>query len=139
MRAWALLFVCLRRFPLHRDSGTVLSTRSQDLLALDDPTAREDFVAANRDAPMKQLTVVTAMATLNKNMEGDNAVSSLVIATENKEVLILNPAGSTILTRCTLPAVPAFIAVTGTFDVEYRIVCACRDSKVYTIKGGEVT
>jgi formate/nitrite transporter FocA (FNT family) len=57
-----------------------------------------------------------------------------VIGTENKEILILNPAGSTTLVRCRLKDVPAFMAVSGSFDVEYRIVVACRDHKVYTVK-----
>jgi len=36
-----------------------------------------------------------------------------------------------------LPSVPAIIAVTGLYDVEWRIVCSCRDGKIYTIKNGE--
>ena len=31
------------------------------------------------------------------------------------------------------------MAVTGKYDVDYRIVIACRDGRVYTIKNGEVT
>ena len=31
------------------------------------------------------------------------------------------------------------MSVTGLYDVEYRIVVACRDGNVYTIKNGEVT
>lgn len=57
-----------------------------------------------------------------------------MVGTENKEVLILNPAGSAIVVKCTLPSVPVFMAISGTLDVEYRIAVACRDNNVYTIK-----
>ena len=37
-----------------------------------------------------------------------------------------------------LKAVPTVISVTGLYDVDYRIVAACRDGRVYTMRGGEV-
>jgi len=87
---------------------------------------------------MVQQTVITCMDTVKKNMDEDDAVSSLVIGTESKQILILNPSGSAILTSCKLKGVPVYIAVTGLYDVDYRIVVACRDGNVYTIKNGEV-
>lgn len=69
----------------------------------------------------------------------NTSVSSLVIGTEAKQVLILDPPGNSIRVKCTLPAVPVFMGITGLFDVEYRIVVACRDGAVYTIKNGTVT
>ncbi len=59
---------------------------------------------------------------------------SVVIGTENREILILTPAGSAIAVKCTLPSVPVFMAISGTLDVEYRITVACRDNNVYTVK-----
>lgn len=35
-----------------------------------------------------------------------------------------------------VPAVPVFFAVVGLYDVEYQVSVACRDSCIYTIKGG---
>ena len=37
-----------------------------------------------------------------------------------------------------LGGVPVFMAVTGEFDTEWRIVVACRDAKLYTITNGQV-
>jgi Bardet-Biedl syndrome 1 protein len=37
-----------------------------------------------------------------------------------------------------LPSVPVFIAAAGLFDVEYRIVVACRDGRIYVLKNGEM-
>ena len=32
-------------------------------------------------------------------------------------------------------SVVAFMSISGQFEVDYRIICACRDGFVYTIKG----
>ena len=33
-----------------------------------------------------------------------------------------------------MPAVPVFLSVSGLYDVEYRIVVACRNGAIYTLK-----
>ena len=33
-----------------------------------------------------------------------------------------------------LPSVPVFLSVTGMYDVEYRIVVACRNGCIYTLR-----
>ena len=83
------------------------------------------------------MSVVTCMETLQKYEETDYAVSSLVIGTEDCDILILDAPGSKVICSAKLPSVPAIIAVTGLYDVEWRIVCSCRDGKIYTIKNGE--
>ncbi|KAF0290811.1 Bardet-Biedl syndrome 1 protein [Amphibalanus amphitrite] len=35
-----------------------------------------------------------------------------------------------------LPSVPSILTVTGMFDVEYRMLIACRNGKIYTAKRG---
>ena len=79
------------------------------------------------------------METLKKDLEDDDAVSMLVVGTESGLVLILDQEGRTILKRWQLPAAPVHMSVTGVKDIEFRIICACRDGNVYTIKNGEVT
>ena len=49
-------------------------------------------------------------------------------------VLILDPDGSKALKQWQLPSTPVYMAITGSKDIEYRIVCACRDGNVHTIK-----
>jgi Bardet-Biedl syndrome 1 protein len=121
-----------------RDNGSQLSGRSMDLLQLNTEEEQNDFVTSCKNAPLTQQTVITCMGTLKKNMEDEDAVSSLVIGTESKKVLILSANGSQILHSCTLKGVPVHIAITGLLDVDYRIVIACRNGNVYTIKNGEV-
>mmetsp|Transcript_17466 Transcript_17466/g.38031 ORF Transcript_17466/g.38031 Transcript_17466/m.38031 type:complete len:600 (-) Transcript_17466:231-2030(-) len=124
-----------------RDNGVSLSSRSLDLLAIDenDTAARSAFIAEHRHQPLIQQTCITCMETIQKNMEEPDAVSCLVIGTERCQLLILDPSGTSVSHKVKLPAVPVFIAVTGLLDVDYRIVVAARDGNLYTMKNGELT
>ena len=53
--------------------------------------------------------------------------------------MILDPSGSSIIQKIRLPSVPLMIAVSGLYEVEYRLCIACRDSNVYMIKNNELT
>lgn len=35
-----------------------------------------------------------------------------------------------------LPSVPVFLSVSGLYDVEYRVIVACRNGQIYTLKRG---
>ena len=48
--------------------------------------------------------------------------------------MILSPSGSTILKKAELPSVPVKVVATGLLDVDYRILAAGRDGKVYTLR-----
>lgn len=122
-----------------RDSGAALSTRSVDLVNTESPEERRALVEVWRKAPLTHQTVITCMEVIKKNMEDEDALSQLVIGCESGVVLILDVAGTTIVNRFTLPSAPVYLAITGLYDVEYRIVCACRDGSVYTIKNGELS
>lgn len=122
-----------------RDTGVQLSTRSINLLSLgENRSEQESFVHAQKNLPLVQLTVATCMETLNKNMAGERAVSSLVVGTESRHILIMEPSGTSVHKKFLLPSVPVFLAVQGTLDVEYRIVAACRNGNIYQIKKGKV-
>jgi len=121
-----------------RDNGTRLSARSMDFLALEDDLQREEYVASQKNVPLTQQTVITCMETIKKNSDEEDAVSSLILGTEAKQILLLDPRGSSIIASVTLQGVPALMSVSGLFDVDWRIVVACRDGKVYTVKSGDV-
>mmetsp|Transcript_50681 Transcript_50681/g.99275 ORF Transcript_50681/g.99275 Transcript_50681/m.99275 type:complete len:589 (-) Transcript_50681:207-1973(-) len=121
-----------------RDNGIILSSQSMNLLAFNDPKEQEDFVEANKDVALQQQTTVTCMETLNKNKEDPRAISMLVVGTESAHVIITDQWGTSILKKIQLPSVPVFMAVSGTYEVEYRIVVSCRNGNVYTIKKGKV-
>lgn len=43
-----------------------------------------------------------------------------------------------VLITTELPSVPVFLSVFGSYITQYRIIVACRDGKIYTIKDGKV-
>ncbi|KAJ7307401.1 hypothetical protein JRQ81_009417 [Phrynocephalus forsythii] len=120
---------------IRETSEVPLSVQSLRFLTLDGrETEMEAFINQHKLQPIKRQTVITCMATLKKNMVDEDAVSCLVIGTENAEILILDPEAFTILTKMTVPSVPAFLDVTGQFDVEYRLTAACRNGCIYILR-----
>ena len=119
-----------------RDEGVKLTSTSQDLLAIDDAEVAGAFVEEQRDKPLTATTVCTCMEVLKKDLEDDDAVSMLVVGTESGQVMVLDPSGQSVAKNCKwqLPSAPVYMAVTGVKDIEFRIVCACRDGNVHTIK-----
>ncbi|XP_030074788.1 BBSome complex member BBS1 [Microcaecilia unicolor] len=117
-----------------RDKADIpLSVRSLRFLMLEQEEM-ESFVNLHKHHPIKRQTVITCMGTLKKNMADEDAVSCLVIGTENAEVLIIDPEAFTILSKMSLPSVPAFLDVIGQYDVEFRITLACRNGSLYVLR-----
>ncbi|XP_067130781.1 Bardet-Biedl syndrome 1 protein [Centruroides vittatus] len=115
-----------------------LTARSQRFLMLDQDEM-EEFAHLHKQFPLKRQTVVTCLNTMKKSMAEENAVSCLVLGTENKNIYILEPDAFTILAAMTVPSIPVFLNVSGLFDVEYRIIIACRNGCLYTLKRGYKT
>ena len=98
--------------------------------------AFQAFVDAHRGFPMKRQTVVTCIATLKKSHDEEKAVSCLILGSESSMIYVLDPEAFTILDSMVVPAPPAHLAVTGLYDVDYRIVVACRNGTICTLKRG---
>ncbi len=125
-----------------RDDGARLTSVSQDLLAIDDADAASELVREQRNSGrgLSMQDVVTCMEVLKKDIEDDEtSVSMLVVGTESGAVLVLEPTGTAVQASLQLPSAPVHMAVTGARLIDYRIVCACRDGNVYTIKNGEIS
>eukprot|EP00899_Mesostigma_viride_P012791 jgi/Mesvir1/21512/Mv03955-RA.1 len=121
-----------------RENGIRLTTRSLDFISIEDPAARLKFAQTVAQQPLEQHTCITCMSTMKRNLDEIDAVSSIVLGTENQEIVILQPSGTAVQSTIKVPGVPAFLAISGLADVEYRIVFACRNGGIYTIKNGEV-
>lgn len=126
-----------------RDAGTVLTSRSLDLLTIEDGDEvahrQEQFARANCEDPLVQQTSITCMSTIKKSLDEPDAVSSLYFGTEAGQLYILQPAGTEVRNKFQLSSPPVFVASTGLLDVDYRIVAACRDGHIYTVKNNEVS
>jgi Bardet-Biedl syndrome 1 protein len=122
-----------------RDAGTKLTSCSLDLLGIQDTALAYEFVQAEKHTPLAQHASITCMEVLAKSEDSELGMSCLVIGTESRKVYILKHTGYSISCEATLPSVPVLMAVTGSVAVGFRIVVACRDAKVYTIKGSNAT
>eukprot|EP00069_Balaena_mysticetus_P012834 bmy_07803T0 len=94
----------------------------------------EAFVNQHKSKSIRRQTVITTMTTLKKNLADEDAVSCLVLGTENKELLVLDPEAFTVLAKMSLPSVPVFLEVSGQFDVEFRLAAACRNGNIYMLR-----
>ncbi|XP_060079163.1 Bardet-Biedl syndrome 1 protein homolog [Ylistrum balloti] len=119
-----------------RAEGTVLTVRSLRFLQMTDIGDMEAFANLYKHMPLKRQTVISCLSTMKKSMADEDAICCLVLGTENKAVYVLDPEAFTVLTTIELPSVPVFLSVTGLYDVEYRIVVACRNGCIYTLKRG---
>ncbi|XP_063058675.1 Bardet-Biedl syndrome 1 protein [Engraulis encrasicolus] len=117
-----------------RDKAEVpLSVRSLRFLMLE-PQEMAPFVNMYKDQPIRRQTVITCIGTLKKNMADEDAISCLVIGTENKDIFVLDPEAFTILSKMSLPSAPTMMDVTGQFDIEFRITVGCRDGNIYILR-----
>jgi len=66
-------------------------------------------------------------------------VNFVVFGSESNEVVFMEPSGTRIMHTIKVPDTPVFIATVGTYDVDYRVVVACRDARIYSIKKGKLT
>ncbi|XP_047480253.1 Bardet-Biedl syndrome 1 protein-like [Penaeus chinensis] len=113
-----------------------LTTRSQRFLMCPDHQSQVAFLDQHKGFLLKRQTVVTCFSTMKKSHAEDDAISCLVLGTESANIFILDPEAFTILNSMSLPSVPVFLSVSGLYDVEYRVIVACRNGHIYTLKRG---
>ena len=118
------------------NTGVPLTARSLKFLRLE-PEDCQPFVSVFKHVPLKRQSVTTCITTLHKSYAERDAVSCLVMASENSYIYVLDPEAFTILTRMKVPSAPVFITTTGLYDVDYCIYVACRDATIYTLKKGD--
>lgn len=118
-------------------SGESLSAKSEHFLTTSTIQDAEMFVRQHAESPLRRQTVLTTLSTMKKSMHEEDALTCIVLGTENRDVYILEPDAFTVLTSMTVPAVPVMMDITGLFDVDYRILVACRDGCIYSLKRGQ--
>jgi Bardet-Biedl syndrome 1 protein len=119
-----------------RDSEITISARSAELLSYDKENEKIEYLESVMDIPIIQTTSITCLGVVYKDSELETGCSMLIIGTENKGIYILDQTGSSILKKIILSYVPVFISSIGIFSSESRIVVACRESKIVSIKNG---
>jgi len=99
---------------------------------------QKKLVESTKGTELRQVNYVTCMSKINKNIDEDKAVSQLIVGTENKLLLVLDPSGMKVLQEYKLASVPTQILAEGLLDTEYKITILCRDGKVYEVKNNVV-
>ena len=92
------------------------------------------------------------MTKLNKNSADEDAVNCLVVGTEDQNIYIVECEAFTTLTavryskyflecrnylsqlQINCPATPSFLDASGVYDVEFRILAACRNGYIYLFR-----
>ncbi|OQR71213.1 Bardet-Biedl syndrome 1 protein-like [Tropilaelaps mercedesae] len=118
-------------------NGESLSAKSEHFLTTSTIQDAEAFVRQHAESPLRRQTVLTTLSTMKKSMHEEDALTCIVLGTENRDIYILEPDAFTVLTSMTVPAVPVMMDITGLFDVDYRILVACRDGCIYSLKRGQ--
>ncbi|XP_044260139.1 Bardet-Biedl syndrome 1 protein homolog [Tribolium madens] len=115
-----------------------LSARSQELLSLSPDQIQEYITRFTGLTPLK-ISPIVCMTTLNRFSEDKYAIACPVLCTENGIIYILDSQTFTVLHQadvCSVKTTPAIIKTTGMFDVEYRIVIACRENSICILRRG---
>ena len=97
---------------------------------------RQEHLIGVRDRTPTLTTTITAMESLGKRSEEEDATSCLVVGTEHRQLCVLDTTSFAIVVKAVLPSVPVFICTSGLLDVEYR--CARgREGERVRESGGE--
>ena len=126
----------VRELGAMRDAGERLSSRALDAIAIAPGAERCASVESSLARPLVQHTVVTAMATIAREREGEGEMSTLLLGTEAAHLLVLNAAGSEVATTVALPSVPVSIVTHGALISDHRIYVSARNGSIYAVKNG---
>ncbi|AIO02029.1 Bardet-Biedl syndrome 1 (BBS1) protein-like protein [Leishmania panamensis] len=120
------------------DSGLQTSSRTLQLLLMETPGERSEFVARLRAVPLIQMDVVCCLGSIPLTSLEEGGKSVLVIGTEAHLLYVLKKNAAEVALKVVLPSTPVFLITAGCYEVDYRIVVSCRDGRVYSIKHGNL-
>lgn len=97
----------------------------------------QDFITEHAEATLCRYSSIVAMGCLQRISCDVNPPSYLVVATDNGDILILEPQSFGILYQaktCSFETTPSLIAVHGTYETDFRIVIATRYGALYLLR-----
>eukprot|EP01084_Bolivina_argentea_P230866 389478_1 len=108
------------------------------ILSITEKEEQLKYIDAYKSSELSKNTCITCMTSIKKEDGGHNSVSSLVVGTENNEILLLDSSGTTISKTIRIPAIPFKLCVIGLLSIDYRIIIATRSCTIYTIRNGKL-
>ncbi|KAK4876426.1 hypothetical protein RN001_012848 [Aquatica leii] len=113
-----------------------LSARSQTLLTLP-PSEADEFINKYKNTELSKESTITCMTTLYRNSEEPHSISYPVLATEHGQIFIVDSQTFTIIHEARITntkAIPSIVLAAGKFEVEFRILVACRERYVSLLR-----
>ncbi|KAL0225329.1 hypothetical protein RCL1_003241 [Eukaryota sp. TZLM3-RCL] len=128
-----------------RGLGAIISPQANILLSLPNRQLQTDYIKGLSSKAFKSgsfsLTsrsiVVSTLGVLPKNI-GDDSEDILVVAGENGVIYLLNRTVTDVLEAFSLGDVATRVAVTGSYDGEYRMAVATRNNKLLFVKNSKL-
>lgn len=120
---------------LKSEQFNMLSGRSQHLLNLNFEQM-EDYIGRFCHSDPVKSTPIVCLGALTKSSH-DSAPACPVLATESGQIYILDPQSFSIIHQarvCNVSLTPFLLECDGYFDVEYKILVACREDYVCILK-----
>lgn len=74
-----------------------LSPVSLKFLSLTEANEMTQFLSSQKQFPIKRNTVITCLDTIKRSVTDDNAISCLIIGTENRDLFFIEPDAFTVL------------------------------------------
>lgn len=74
-----------------------------------------------------------------KNIEDEKSAHIVLVGTENRELIILDKNGMSIIKTIKLEGIPVYMVTTGTYEVDYKVFIACRNGFTYLVKNGKIS
>nr|XP_049695401.1 Bardet-Biedl syndrome 1 protein homolog [Helicoverpa armigera] len=113
-----------------------LTVQSQNLLSLTLEQQLE-YLENNPELPSKINTEIVCIGTLKMHSIEKYSVSCVVVATEDGDVILLDPQTFSLLSQakiCGVKKTPYQMITTGLYSVDYRITIATREKSVCVLK-----
>ncbi|KAJ8722939.1 hypothetical protein PYW07_004119 [Mythimna separata] len=113
-----------------------LTPQSQDILTLT-PEQRLEYLENNAELPSRNNAEIVCINTLKMHSIDKYSVSCVVIATEDGDVILLEPQTFSQLCQakiCGVKKTPFQMITTGLYSVDYRITIATREKSVCILK-----
>lgn len=115
-----------------------LSGLSKTLLALG-KEAQKKFIEETKGTELSEKDFVTCTSKISKSIDEDKSTSQLIVGTESKQLLIVDPSGSKFVQNFKLLSQPVQIIAEGLMDTEHSFTILCRNGKIYEIRNDIVT
>ena len=123
---------------LQKNENISLTFRTSFILSITDYSEQLKYIESYKSSELISNTCITCMTSIKKQDNETNSVSSLIIGTENNEILFLDCSGCNIDKIIKIPSVPFILNVIGLLSIDYRIIIATRSNIIYTIRNGKL-